>query len=70
MLEVRGKAMFWKGLTCDSRILVAVAMESVMVITSWILSLSIAGMKPMCMVMSLASIEVTFIVWIWSYLTT
>jgi len=39
-------------------------MESVMTMMSWMLSLSMAGIRPVQMAMSSASIDVTFMKWI------
>ena len=47
----------------DSRIFFAAAMESVMTVMSWTPSISMAGMRPVQMAMSLASIGVTFNEW-------
>ena len=54
----------------DSRIFFAAAMESVMTIMLWTLSISIAGMRPVRMAMSSASIDVTFNEWTCSCLMT
>jgi len=39
--------MLWSGSTLDSRIFLVTEMESVMIIMSWILLISIVGMRPM-----------------------
>ena len=54
----------------DSRIFLAAVMESVMTVMSWMLSISIAGMRPVQMAMSSASIDVTFKEWTHSCLMT
>ena len=48
----------------DSRIFLAVVMESVITMILWMLSLSMVGIRPVQMVMSSASIDITFIEWI------
>ena len=54
----------------DSRIFFAAAMESVMTVISWMLSIAIAGMRPVRIAMSSTSIDVTFMEWTCSYLIT
>jgi len=66
MAEAKGITIFWRGLTLDSRILLAADMESVIII---ILSFSMAGMRPMWIAISSASIEVTLMAWICTCLT-
>ena len=66
----KGMNMFWRGSTLDSRIFLAAVMESVMTVMSWMLSISIAGMRPVRMAMSSASIDVTFKEWTRSCLMT
>ena len=56
----KGMNMFWRGSTLDSRIFLAAVMESVMTVISWMLSISIAGMRLVRMAMGSASIDVTF----------
>ena len=54
----------------DSRIFFAAAMELVITIMSWTLSISIAGVRPVRMAMSSALIDVTFKEWTCSCLMT
>ena len=54
----------------DSRIFLAAAMESVITVMSWMLSISIAGMRPVRIAMSSALIDVTFMEWTCSCLMT
>jgi len=54
----------------DSRIFFATAMKSVMTIISWTLSISIAGVRPVQMAMSSASIDMMFKKWTCSCLMT
>ena len=54
----------------DSRIFLAAVIESVMTIMSWMLSISMAGMRLVRMAMSSASIDVTFKEWTRSCLMT
>ena len=54
----------------DFRIFLAVAMESVMTVILWMLSISIAGIRPVQMAMSSASIGVMFTKWTYNYLMT
>ena len=54
----------------DSRIFLAAAMESVMTVMSWMLSISIARMRPVRMAMSSALMDVTFKEWTCSCLMT
>jgi len=65
MLDMSGRVMFWKELTCDSRIFFAAMIESVMTVISWVSFISIAGVRPICIAMSSASTDVMFIAWIW-----
>ena len=66
----KGINMFWRGLTLDSRIFLAAVIESVITVMSWMLSISIAEIRPVRMVMSSASIDVTFKEWTRSCLMT
>ena len=66
--DAKGMNMFWRGSTLNSRIFFAAAMESVMTVMLWTLSISIAGMRPARMAISSASIDVTFNKWIRSCL--
>ena len=61
---------FWRESTLDLRTLLAAAMELVMTVILWILSISMAGIKPMWIAISLASIDVTLMAWICSCLMT
>ena len=70
MAEATDMTMFWRGLTLDSRTLLAADMELVITIMLWILSFSIVGMRPMQIAISLASIVVTLTAWICSCLIT
>ena len=54
----------------DSRIFLAAAMESVMTVMSWMLSISTTGMRPVQMAMSSALIDMTFMEWTCSCLMT
>ena len=54
----------------DSRISLAAAMESVMTVMLWILSIFIAGIRPVQMAMSSTLIDVTFKKWTCSCLIT
>ena len=54
----------------DFRIFLAVAMESVITVMLWMLFISIAGMRPVRMAISSASIGVMFTKWTCNYLMT
>ena len=54
----------------DSRIFFATAMESVMTVMSWMLSISIAEVRPVRIAMSSALIDVMFNEWTRSCLIT
>ena len=60
-VDAKGINMFRRGLTLNSRIFLTAAMESVMTVISWMLSISITGIRPVQIAMSFASIDVTFI---------
>ena len=53
--------MFWRGLTLDSKIFFAMAMESLITIMSWILSISMAGISLVQIAISSAFRDVMFI---------
>ena len=59
-VDAKGINMFRRGLTLNSRIFLTAAMESVMTVISWMLSISITGIRPVQIAMSFASIDVTF----------
>jgi len=54
----------------NTRIFLAAVIELVMTVMLWILSISIAGMRPVRMAMSSTSIDVTFKKWTYSCLIT
>ena len=53
--------MFWRGSVLDLKTFFAAAIELVMTMMLWTFSSSMAGIRPKCIAMSSASIEVTFI---------
>ena len=55
--------MFCRGLTLDLRIFLAAEMKSVITIMSWMLSLSMASIRPVQMAISSASMGDTFMEW-------
>jgi len=55
---------FLKEIDLEFKDLLAAVVESVITIMSWVSLLSIVGIRPMHMVISSASINVIFIVWI------
>ena len=59
-VDAKGINMFRRRLTLNSRIFLTAAMESVMTVISWMLSISITGIRPVQIAMSFASIDVTF----------
>ena len=58
--EVSRITMFWRGLTLDSKIFLSAAMESVMTIILWTFTISMAGISPVQIAMSLASRAMMF----------
>ena len=69
-IETKGINMFWRGSTLDSRIFLAAAIESVMTVILWMLSISIAGMRLVWIAMSSASRGVIFMEWTCNCLMT
>ena len=53
--------MFWRGSVLDLKTFFAAAIELVMMMMLWTFSSSMTGIRPKCIAMSSASIEVTFI---------
>jgi len=53
--------MLWSESTLDSRIFLAVEIESVIIIMSWISLISMVEMRPMQIAMSSALIDMTLI---------
>ena len=61
MADASGMIMFWRRLTLDFRIFLAAAMELVITVMSWILSIFMAGISPVQIAIISASRGVTFI---------